>query len=129
MDNMENTVMTEEVNKPYTLRRLKDKDLWPVLDIIGKVFPDDLASLFVQIAAGEKSIREVGSIVVLRLVKAIVCNLKTVHDEVYEFLSDVSGIPAEEIEEMEFGTTPMMIWEIMRNEKNTSFFKELSKLS
>ena len=46
----------------------------------------------------------------------------------YELLADVSGIPAKEIEEMEFGTTPMMIWDIVKNEKNACFFSVLSKL-
>ena len=32
----------ETTARNYTLRRLKDKDLWPVLDIIGQVFPGDL---------------------------------------------------------------------------------------
>ena len=126
MDNMENTVMTEE--KPYTLRRLKDKDLWPVLDIIGKVFLDNLSSTFVEVATGQKSVQEIGGIVIMQLVTAIIRNLKTVHDEVYEFLSDVSGIPAAEIEEMPFGTTPNMIWDIVKSEKNADFFKEFSKL-
>lgn len=127
MDNVENTVMTEE--KPYTLRRLKDKDLWPVLDIIGKVFPDNLSAIFVEVATGQKTASEVGGIVVMKLIMAVIRNLKTVHDEVYEFLSDVSGIPAAEIEEMPFGTTPNMIWDIVKSEKNADFFKEFSKLS
>ena len=41
-----------ETARPYTLRRLKDKDLWPVLDIISKVFPDDLGAVFAQIVTG-----------------------------------------------------------------------------
>ena len=127
MDNVENTVMTEE--KPYTLRRLKDKDLWPVLDIIGKVFPENLSAVFVEVATGQKTASEVGGIVVMKLIMAVIRNLKTVHDEVYEFLSDVSGIPAAEIEEMPFGTTPNMIWDIVKSEKNADFFKEFSKLS
>ena len=130
MDNeKEMTVKTEETNKPYTLRRLKDKDLWPVLDIIGNVLPDNLAAIAMGIVTGNKTVEEVGSIVVARIVAAILKNLKTVHDDVYAFLSDVSGIPAEEIEEMEFGTTPRMIWDIVKNEKNNDFFEELSKLS
>lgn len=127
MDNMENTVMTEE--KPYTLRRLMDKDLWPVLDIIGKVFPGDLSAVFAEIASGHKSVQEVGAVVAMKLIMAVIRNMNTVHDEVYAFLSDVSGIPVNEIEEMEFGTSPMMIWDIVKNEKNASFFKVLSKLS
>lgn len=128
MDMKENT-MTEEMNKNYTLRRLKDKDLWPVLDIIGKVFPDELSAVFVDIATGEKSVKEVGAIVTMKLIVAVIRNLKTVHDEVYAFLSDVSGLTVEEIEEMEFGTTPSMLWDIVKNEKNNGFFKVLSKLS
>ena len=42
-------------NKPYTLRKLTGEDLWPVLDIVGKVLPDDLAPLFLDIATGNKS--------------------------------------------------------------------------
>ena len=127
MDNMENTVMTEE--KPYTLRRLKDKDLWPVLDIIGKVFPGDLSAIFVEDATGQKSVQEVGGLVMMRMVMAVIRKMNSVRDEVYTFLSDVSGIPANEIEEMEFGTTPSMIWDIVKNEKNASFFTAVSRLS
>jgi len=127
MDNMENTVMTED--KPYTLRRLVDKDLWPVLDIIGKVFPGDLSAVFAEVASGQKSVQEIGAVVMMKLIMAVIRNMHAVHDEVYAFLSDVSGIPVNEIEEMEFGTTPMMIWDIVKNEKNASFFKVLSKLS
>lgn len=128
MDNKENTVI-EEVNKPYTLRRLVDRDLWPVLDIIGKVFPGDLSSIFVEVATGQKGVQEVGGIVMMKLIMAVIRNMNTVRDEVYAFLADVSGIPANEIEEMEFGTTPNMIWDIVKNEKNASFFTAVSKLS
>lgn len=128
MDNKENTVI-EEVNKPYTLRRLVDRDLWPVLDIIGKVFPGDLSAIFVEVATGNKGVQEVGGIVMMKLIMAVIRNMNTVRDEVYAFLADVSGIPANEIEEMEFGTTPSMIWDIVKNEKNASFFTAVSKLS
>lgn len=113
--------------KPYTLRRLKDKDLWPVLDIISKVFPDDLGAVFAQIVTGGKTVNQVGAEIVVKLVVAVCKNMGKVHDEVYDFLSDVSGIPAADIEEMEFGTTPMMIWDIVANEKNASFFVAVSK--
>ncbi len=129
MDNMENVVVTDETVKPYTLRRLKDRDLWPVLDIIGKVFPDDLSAVFVEVASGQKSVQEVGGIVMMKLVMAVIRNLNAVHDEVYDFLSDVSSLSVSEIEESQFGTTPMMIWDIVKNEKNADFFKVLSKLS
>ena len=119
----------EAMEKPYTLRRLKDKDLFPILGIISEVFPDELSTVFVQLSTKEKTVQEVGAMAILKLVVAVLKNMDKVQDEVYSLLSDVSGIPVEEIKEMEFGTTPMMIWDIVGNEKNCGFFKVLSKLS
>ena len=122
---MNNEMETNE--RPYTLRRLKDKDLWPILSIIGQVFPGDLSTVFAQVMTGDKSVDQVGAEVVMKLVVSVIRNMNCVADEVYALLSDVSGIPIEEIEEMEFGTTPMMIWDIVNNEKNASFFVAVSK--
>ena len=128
MDNVVEMAV-ENTNATYTLRRLKDRDLWPVLDIIGKVFPDDLGPVFAQLASGEKSLKEIGGVAIIRLIASVCRNMKHVRKEVYDLLEDVSGIPAAEIEEMEFGTTPKMIWDIVANEKNNSFFTAVSKLS
>ena len=135
MDNKEIKVLEaveavdETVERPYTLRRLKDADLWPVLKIMSAVIPDDLAPIFAQVVSKEKSLKEVGIHVAWKIVTAILKNMHLVHDDVYALLSDVSGIPEKEIEEMPFGTTPMMIWDIVNNEKNEGFFKVVSKLS
>ena len=119
----------ETMVRPYTLRRLVDRDLFPILGIISEVFPDDLAKTFVQLSTKEKSVQEVGAMAVMKMVLAVLKNMDKVQDDVYALLSDVSGIPAEDIKNMEFGTTPMMIWDIVDNEKNNGFFKVLSKLS
>lgn len=119
----------EVAEKPYTLRRLKDKDLFPILKIIAEVFPDDLSSVLMQIMSKEKTMYEIGVATVAKLVIAVLKNIHKVHDDLYALLSDISGISAADIEEMEFGTTPMMIWDIVKNEKNAGFFKVLSKLS
>ena len=128
MSNEDVKVVAEATERPYTLRRLKDADLWPVLGIISAVFPEDVANNLLDVVSGEKQIREMGVSVFVRLIKAVLKNMTAVQDEVYAFLADVSGIPAAEIKEMEFGTTPMMIWDIVSNEKNAGFFKAASKL-
>ena len=118
----------KEVNtKPYALRELKDRDLFPILDIVATVLPDDLADVFVQIVTKEKSVNEVGGVVVYRIIVAVLKNMSKVQDNLYALLSDLSGIPADEIPNMEFGTTPSMIWDVVSNAKNASFFKVLSK--
>ena len=117
----------EVMEKPYTLRRLVDRDLFPILGIISEVFPDDLAKVFVQLSTKEKTVQEVGAMAVMKMVLAVLKNMDKVKDDVYSLLSDVSGIPAEDIQNMEFGTTPNMIWDIINNEKNNGFFKVVSK--
>lgn len=118
----------EEVQeRAYTLRKLKDRDFYPVMTILGKVLPEDLVPIIQDVVDGEKDIRDIGAVVLFRLVKAILCNIPAVHDDLYGLLADLSGIPAEEIEEMEFGTTPMMLWDIVGDVKNASFFKVVSR--
>lgn len=131
MSKKENIEMTEEVTeevKPYKLRSLKDKDFYPMLDIITATLPDDLADVFVQLATGEKSVYEIGGMVVYKIAVSVLKNVSAIPDKIYPLLSDLSGIPADEIPEMPFGTTPSMIWDIVADAKNASFFRALSKL-
>ncbi len=131
MSKKENIEMTEEVTeevKPYKLRSLKDKDFYPMLDIITATLPDDLADVFVQLATGEKSVDEIGGMVVYKIAVSVLKNVSAIPDKIYPLLSDLSGIPADEITEMPFGTTPSMIWDIVADAKNASFFRVLSKL-
>lgn len=131
MSEKENIEMTEEVTeevKPYKLRSLKDKDFYPMLDIITATLPDDLADVFVQLVTGEKSVDEIGGMVVYKIAVSVLKNVSAIPDKIYTLLSDLSGIPADEIPEMPFGTTPSMIWDIVADAKNASFFRELSKL-
>lgn len=131
MSEKENIEMTEEVTeevKPYKLRSLKDKDFYPMLDIITATLPDDLADVFVQLVTGEKSVDEIGGMVVYKIAVSVLKNVSAIPDKIYPLLSDLSGIPADEIPEMPFGTTPSMIWDIVADAKNASFFRALSKL-
>lgn len=114
--------------KAYELRSLKDRDFYPMLDIVTAVLPDDLSGVFAQLVTGEKSVNEVGAVVVYKIVVAVLKNVSTMPDKIYPLLSDLSGIPADEIPETPFGTTPSMVWDIVKDAKNASFFKELSKL-
>ena len=125
---LEEKTADSAVAKPYELRDLKDRDLFPILDIIAAVLPEDLSGIFAQLVMGEKSANEIGGEVVYKIVLAVIKNVSAMPDKVYPLLSDLSGIPAEEIPDMEFGTTPNMIWDIVKNAKNASFFREFSRL-
>lgn len=130
MSETENKTQQEVViPDTYTLRPLCDEDLYPILAIIGKVFPDDLKGAFVDVASGNKKVREIGYDVGYKLVVAVIKNLHTIGDDVYALLSDLSGIAPEIIRKMKFGTTPKMIWEIFGEAKNADFFQVFSELS
>lgn len=125
---IEMTEATEEIEaKPYKLRNLKDKDFFPILDIVTATLPDDMADIFSQLVTGGKTLDEIGGMAVYKIAVAVLKNVSTMPDKIYPLLSDLSGIPAEDIPEMPFGTTPSMIWDIVSDAKNASFFRELSK--
>lgn len=129
----EETLEQEEtVERNYELRKLKDRDLFPILGIVAVVFPENLAEIFRKaVAKGgekEKVVEEIGVDAVVKIVQVVMKNMDRVQEDLYSLLSSVSGIPAEEIQDMPFGTTPMMIYDIITSEKNNGFFKVLSKL-
>lgn len=110
--------------RPYTLRPLKDKDLFTVLAIIDRIFPDEkLKKTFETIATDGKTAEEVGIQIASMLGTELIRNIVTAHDEIYALLADVSGIPADKIGDMPFGTGPMMIWDMITEARNADFFK------
>lgn len=115
--------------KPYTLRSLNDEDFYPMLDIVANAMPESLSGIFVELVTGMKSVEEIGGVVVYKIVLAVLRSLSTMPDKIYPLLSDLSGIPADEIRKMPFGTTPSMIWDIVNDVKNADFFAGFSKSS
>lgn len=123
--------ITEEISvveKPYTLRKLKDGDLIPLLGLFRKLGLKDFKDVIVKAANGG-SAAEIGIEALLNIGDVVISNLEGEAGEaVYAFYSSVSGIPVEEMKEMEFGTLPLMVYDSFNEVKNTSFFKVLSKL-
>ena len=124
MNNEDMSVDKVVESRPYTLRPLKDKDLYTVLGILDRIFPGDkLKEAFEIITAEGKTTEEIGIQIASNLGLVLVRNIVTAHDEIYALLADVSDISAEKIDEMPFGTGPMMIWDIVMNANNSDFFK------
>lgn len=127
---METTeIKTEEiVERPYTLRKLKDGDLIPLLGLFRKLGLKEFKGI-ITAAANGGTIQEIGVGALLNIGDVVIANLEgTAGEAVYAFYSSLSGIPVEEMKEMEFGTLPMMIYDSFSEVKNASFFKVLAKL-
>lgn len=118
----------EAVARPYTLRKLKDGDLFPLLGMLRKLGLKDFKDVITAVANGG-DIQEIGINALLSVGDVMISHLEgDAGEAVYQFYSSLSGIPADEIKEMEFGTLPMMIYDSFSEVKNTSFFKVLAKL-
>ncbi len=131
--------LAEEVKKPYTLRKLQDSDLFPLLQLLRKLgfknFKDSyektkerLKNEPKEYASLEEKQEAVGVEFAFDMADFFVSKLDTHKDDLYAFYSEMSGIPAEEIKKMEFGTLPLMIYDSFSEVKNTAFFKVLTKL-
>lgn len=118
----------EAIERPYTLRRFKDGDLFPLLQILKKIGIKDCKEAFIQVASGEKTIKQIGILASFDIADILIGNLTNVEDEVYALYADMAGVTVEELKAMEFGTLPLMIYDSFSEVKNTSFFKVLSKL-
>lgn len=118
----------QTVERPYTIRSLKNGDLWTVVQILGKVLPEELKQAFVQVVSGNANVKEVGGMVVCDMAVMITKNAYKAQAEVDAFCADLIGKSVEELNEMEFGTTALILIDVFGDAKNTSFFKVLSKL-
>ena len=129
-ESVEETIesVEEVIERPYTLRKFKDGDLFRLLQILKKIGIKDCKEAFIQVASGEKTIKQIGILASFDLADILIGNLAKVENEVYDLYSDMSGIPVDDMKEMEFGTLPLMIYDSFSEVKNTAFFKVLSKL-
>lgn len=116
------------IERPYTIRSLKNGDLWKVVNILGKILPEELKQAFIQAASGNANVKEIGGMVVCDMAVMITKNAHKAQAEVDAWCADLIGKSVEELNEMEFGTTALILIDVFGDAKNTSFFKVLSKL-
>ena len=119
--------MKDNVKRAYTLRSLKDSDLFPLLKIMRKIGIKDLEQVF-TVDRTDTTDEDEAKLVVLGIADIVIGNLDRAETEIYEFWSNLSGMTVDELKDSEFGTLPLMIFDTFSGVKNTDFFKVLSKL-
>lgn len=128
MSKLADKTEVEIIERPYTLRKLKDGDLIPLLGLFRKLGLKEFKDVVGKVANGG-SVEEIGLNAIMNIGDVIIENLEgNAGEAIYDFWSGLSGIPVEEIKEMEFGTLPLMIYDSFSEVKNASFFKVLAKL-
>lgn len=136
----ENNQIEEE--KLYTLRDLKSKDLFPMSGILGKIGikefkeyldPEKTKELMRAFSSEhgdddrEGLVQYVGINVVFEIVDVILGNLPKCEKDLYKFLSGLSGLSCEEIEELPMATFFEMLVDVVKKEEFKDFFKVVSK--
>lgn len=125
----------------YTLRRLQSKDVFQMSRIISKIGIEEFKECFsspsvmaaVQKMSEEKAssddlLDNVGITVVLDLASIIVSNLPKVENEVYSFLSQLSGIDAKSIAELDASVFFSMIVDVIKKPEFKDFIGVASRL-
>lgn len=127
----------------FELRTLKSDDLFPMFGILSKIgFKDlkeiitpekikDMKSMISQddeVDENSDTTMMLGASVVMEVVSIIMKNLPSCKDEIYKFLSGVSGMTVKEIGNLDMVTFTEMIVAVVQKQEFKDFFKVVSKL-
>lgn len=122
-------------NKRYELRDLKADDLFAMLKIINKIGLKEAKECFNSIeikqaisaddGKDEAFVSAVGMHVMFEVANLIVSRLPECKDELYTFLSSLSGMKAKEIADMSMVDFYDMIMEVVKHPNFKDFFQRL----
>lgn len=113
----------------FKLRALRDDDMYTIINLVEVLLPEQgVRDAFTGVMLGEMNVAQVGARVMVDMILSIMKNAGAVKDDLYNFLSDLSGITPDKLKEMPFGTTPAMLWALVNDAKNADFFEDVSIL-
>lgn len=138
----QNEQVTEPTEqKPYTLRELCAKDVFPMVKIIRKIGLKDIGKAFnpEEIKAITESVSEeenatvdsiaetVGVAVVLKIVDVILENLEAAEQEIFGFLGGLAGMTADEVGSLPMDVFFEMLMDTFQSKEFVGFMKVVSR--
>lgn len=129
--------MNETIERNYELRTLTAKDVFPVCAIIDKIgvkeFKGCMASDEVQKAikkmngkATDDSLSAIGMTVMLDIAGVIISHISAAEDDIFSFLSSLSGISKKDLKDIPLPTFAQMIIDVVQKEEFKDFFSVVS---
>lgn len=127
--------MTETAK--YELKPLQSKDVFPMFRIISKIgikeFKEcfnsaDVKAVIAQQTEGADVTKEVGLAIMLDIAGVVVAHIADAEQEIYAFLSGLSGMSKKEIESLDMVTFFEMIVDVFKKEEFRDFIGVVSKL-
>lgn len=138
----QNEQVTEPTEqKPYILRALCAKDVFPMVKIIRKIGLKDIGKAFdpEEIKAITESVSEeenatvdsiaetVGVAVVLKIVDVILENLEAAEQEIFGFLGGLAGMTADEVGSLPMDVFFEMLMDTFQSKEFVGFMKVVSR--
>ncbi|MGI6501249.1 MAG: hypothetical protein ACOX1S_10310 [Anaerostipes sp.] len=131
----------QKVEQPYTLRALAAKDVFPMVKIISKIGineftkafeSEEIKQLITAVTSEEETeandkLTVVGISIALDVANTVLVHLGSCEQEIYSFLSGVSGMTKQEIEELPMGTFFEMIVDVFKKAEFKNFIGVVSK--
>ena len=125
--------------KPYTLRELQAKDVFPMFKIISKFGINEFKKCFdTQLikeivneqgeVKGDKLASIVGVNIAFEIASIVTSNIAKCENEIFDFLTSISNLKRKEIETMSMVTFFEMIVDVIQKEEFKDFFGVVSKL-
>lgn len=127
-------------DKAFELRQLTADDIFPMFQIISKIGVREFKSCFVSeevrkaimdMASGAKdqaNVSAVGLTVAVDIAGVIISNLYKCKDDIYQLLSQLSGMKTKEIASLPMTTFLEMIVAVVKKEEFKDFFQGVTKL-
>ena len=116
--------------KAYTLRSLEAKDAFIVSKILSQIGLKEFKEAFdLKVFSGDKNdVEAIGMAVFFDMSQVLLGNLPKCEQDIYAFLSSLSGMDKNAIESLPMNTFIEMVIDVVRKEEFTDFFKLVSRL-
>lgn len=114
------------MEKNFKIRNLCADDIFPMCDIIGKCGIAEFKNCFLA-NSKEKSEYSAGVNVIFEMAGIICKNISACKNEIYSFLSDLSGIPEGELKKMKPSDFAYLIKEVLNKKEMSDFFTAVSE--
>lgn len=126
----DNVVIADQVGtvKPYTLRKLCARDVFPFAKILSKVGIKQFAECFELDENDNLSLSMSGLSVALNVIDILLSNLDKCENEIFSFLASVAGMTTEEVKDLDMDIFAEMTIEIFQKKEFSDFFKVVSRL-
>lgn len=127
-------------DKAFELRQLTAEDIFPMFQIISKIGVREFKSCFeseevrnaimgmVSGAKDQAKLNAIGLTVAVDIAGVIISNLYKCKDDIYQLLSQLSGMKTKEIASLPMPTFLEMIIAVVKKEEFKDFFQGVTKL-